>query len=683
MKKFITSLSLFAVYALNAQEDSVKASQLDPVVITGQFQAQSMKQSVYKIRTITQERIRLRAATDIAGVLNNEPGIRFSTDYALGETDISIMGMSGQNVKILLDGVPVVDRGSIRQSLGQIDINTVERIEIVEGPMSVIYGTDALAGVINIITKKAKAGSHFNIGARVQEETVGKEYEAFTGKGIHNESLNVGWGYKKWNASGSVTRNNMGGWQGSQAGRTKEWRPKDQWLTSASVGYRTNKTNIWYRLNYLNELITIPGAVNPGNNATDQEYITDRFNHQLQANFVVSDKLRLTNSVSYQDYERRTRTTDIDLNTGSKTLNINLAGGQDLSTFKTFFLRSTAEYTVSDLITLQPGIEIKNDQSAGQRLKGNPSITDYALFVSGEIKPLSWLNIRPGIRFSKNSIYDAPPLIPSLNTKLALGKQWDLRLSYARGFRAPALRELYFDFHDANHDINGNENLKAEYSNSFNASLNWEKSFDKNTNFKSAVAGLYNSFDNLITTALANDPSSPNLNVYVNIDKYKTTGASWENSLAWKDLFASVGFLYVGRYNRYSDDPSYKSQDLPGFMWSPELNLNLTYTIGKTGTNMGLFYKYTGKTPVYQLAVINGQQDLSLAETADFHFADFTVAQKAGKYLIVNAGVKNIFNVTRLQNTATDSGGAHSTTGPILKAAGRSYFIGLAFQFAR
>jgi len=239
MKKIFSFIIFSGVFTLAAQNDSVSASQLDPVVVTGQFQPQSMRQSVYKIRTITRERIQLRAATDIAGVLNNEPGIRFSTDYALGESDISIMGMGGQNVKVLLDGIPLADRGNTKQSLSQIDINTVERIEIVEGPMSVIYGSDALAGVINIITKKAKAGSRLSIAARVQEETVGKEYDPFTDKGIHNENINLGWGYKNWNASGSLTRNNMGGWQGKETGRTKEWRPKDQWLTSGGVGSGT------------------------------------------------------------------------------------------------------------------------------------------------------------------------------------------------------------------------------------------------------------------------------------------------------------------------------------------------------------------------------------------------------------------------------------------------------------
>lgn len=681
--RILTAILLLAVSPALAQDDTTKRSELDPVVVTGQFQPQSMRQSVYRIRTITNERIRLRAATDIAGVLNNEPGIRFSTDYTLGETDISIMGMSGQNVKILLDGVPLVDRGSTKQSLSQIDINTVERIEIVEGPMSVVYGTDALAGVINIITKKSRAGSKYSVGARVQEESVGREYDAITDRGIHNQNLNLGWRNKRWNASGSITRNNMGGWQGNQVGRTKEWRPKDQWLTGAGLDYHNDRVNISYRLNYLNETISIPGAVNPGNKATDQEYLTDRFTHQLQANIRFNNKFSLTNVVSYQDYERRTRTTDIDLNTGVKTLNINLAGGQDISSFKTVFFRSTAQYQFSEKFIFQPGIEIKNDAATGQRIKNAPSITDYAVFLSGEYKPLSWLNIRPGLRFTKNSLYDAPPVIPSLNTKIILAKQWDLRLAYARGFRAPALRELYFDFHDANHDINGNENLKAEYSNSFNASLNFEKAFNPSANFKSVVSGFYNDFNDQITTALANDPSSPNLSVYVNIDKFKTTGGSWENSVAWKNFFASVSFFYVGRYNRYSDDPSYNSEDLPGFMWSPEISSNITYNIKKTGTSLGLFYKFTGKTPVYQVAIVNGQQLLSLAETQDFHLADFTLSQRAGKWLMVNAGIKNIFDVTRLQNTSVDSGGAHSTSGPVLKAAGRSWFLGLAFQLSK
>src|SRR3546814_7503884 len=54
---------------------------------------------------------------------------------------------------------------------------------------------------------------------------------------------------------------------------------------------------------------------------------------------------------------------------------------------------------------------------------------DYAFFLSSEIKPMAWMNIRPGLRFIKNSVYDAPPVIPSLNTKFTLGPSVDIRRS--------------------------------------------------------------------------------------------------------------------------------------------------------------------------------------------------------------------------------------------------------------
>src|SRR5689334_12070987 len=112
----ITGLLISLQGSLQAQDDSAKVKALDEVVVTGQYAPQSLKNSVYRVRTIKQEQIRLRGATDLQGVLNNELGVRFSTDQTLGETDVNIMGMSGQNVKVLLDGVPLVDRGDTKQS---------------------------------------------------------------------------------------------------------------------------------------------------------------------------------------------------------------------------------------------------------------------------------------------------------------------------------------------------------------------------------------------------------------------------------------------------------------------------------------------------------------------------------------------------------------------------------------
>src|SRR5690606_8167852 len=83
----------------------------------------------------------------------NENNLRISQDGVLGSS-LSIMGVSGENIKIMIDGVPIIGRldGSI--DLSQISLNDIERIEIIEGPLSTVYGTNALGGTINLITKK-------------------------------------------------------------------------------------------------------------------------------------------------------------------------------------------------------------------------------------------------------------------------------------------------------------------------------------------------------------------------------------------------------------------------------------------------------------------------------------------------------------------------------------------------
>ena len=160
MKKIIQSAFLFAtvfnVATAFAQQDSLFHKNLEELVVTGQYKPQTLKKSVYQVRVINNERIIQSGASNVQQVLNTQVGFRFAADNTLGTTDVQLMGMSGRNVKVLLDGVPMIDRGDTRESLNQIDVNSIERIEIVEGPMSVSYGSDALAGVINIITKKNK-----------------------------------------------------------------------------------------------------------------------------------------------------------------------------------------------------------------------------------------------------------------------------------------------------------------------------------------------------------------------------------------------------------------------------------------------------------------------------------------------------------------------------------------------
>lgn len=658
-----------------------KSNELQDVVVTGQFGPQSVRNSVYQVRTITNEQIKLRGATNIQTVLSTELGMRFSNDLTLGTTDVQLMGMSGQNVKVLLDGVPLVDRGSTRESIGQIDVNIIDRIEIVEGPMSVTYGSDALAGVINIITKKGEGEANWTLTARAQEETSGDEYEAFQGEGTHSEFLGLAWQKKGLQVSGNFSRNFFGGWQGLSTGRAKEWMPKEQYLTTADISYRTSKFNGWYRFNGTNETLKSLGNTYTNtqtNNlaATDQYYITNRWFHQVQGEYQFNAKNSLTLAASYTDYSRKTQTTDIDLVRNRRTLSL-IEGSQDKAIFQTTFARITGQHKFSPKVSLQHGLEANINSSAGARIQGTPTISEFAYFASSELKLNSNINIRPGLRFIKNSVYDAPPVIPSINTKFTLVKGLDLRMAYARGFRSPALRELYFTFFDSNHSIRGNTNLKAENSNSFNAFLSYQLIEKPKVRLNSTLGGFYNVFNNLISIGV--DPNDTKVSTYINVDKYKTTGTTWNNTLYWENLQATLGYSYIGRYNRLSEPES-----LPEFIWSSEVNTNIRYTFPKIAASISFFYKFTGKQPSYQSVATESGIQTRLAETSSFHTSDLTFNKVFYKNFSLLAGVKNLFNVTRVNNTAIDTGGAHSSGGGAVPMSyGRSYFLGLTAQLSK
>jgi outer membrane receptor for ferrienterochelin and colicins len=686
MKKIIKFITiLIVVFNANPllaqlpQQDSLSVKNLDELIITGQYKPQSLKKSVYQIRVINSERIKQSGATNVQQVLNNQLGFRFSNDNTIGTTDVQLMGMSGRNVKILLDGVPMVDRGDTRESLNQVDVNTIERIEIVEGPMSVSYGSDALAGVINIITKKYTK-DNFSLTAKLQEETAGSEYHPFSYKGVHQQNITVNYKKSNWGFTAGGTHNDFDGFGGDAYGRGKTWKPKEQWMGNAKINYNKGPLHVYYRIDGLNEDITSRNPINYNNyKAIDQKYTTNRFTHQLQGGYTFSKNLQMATILAYTDYKRRTRTTRHDFENDTDELTTG-EGEQDISKFNSFAFRTTLQYQLSNKISLQPGVDINREEASGQRISGNPVITDYAAFVSAEIKPGTKINIRPGLRFIKNSVYDAPPVIPSINTKFILTNQLDLRLAYAYGFRSPALRELYFDFVDANHNIVGNADLKAENSNSFNGSLNWTALPKNNMAYSISLAGFYNEFNNQIDFALASAIS--NQYTYFNVNKAKTVGGTLENKISLKNLDASLGLSYIGFYRKLYDDKDYVKEDDKEFLWSPELNASVSYNITKLKTKFNLFYKFTGKRPQYVTGTNSSNQSvLLIAETASYHLADFISNTQINKFLGVTAGVKNIFDVTNINNSATASGSIHNAGNAVAIGYGRSYFIGVNFQW--
>ncbi len=660
----------------SSAQDTTTTKLLNEVVVTGQYKPQSLKSSVYQLKVVNAERIKLSGATNVQQVLNNQLGFRFSSDNITG-TDVKLNGVSGRNVKILLDGVPLLDRFDERVSLSQIDINTVERIEIVDGPMSVSFGTDAMGGVINIITKKLSQNT-FSLTARVQEETAGKEYNPFNYKGNHIQNILISTKKNNWYLSAGGTRNDFNGFGGDAYGRDKDWLPKEQVLGNAKIGYKNNKLDIYYRIDGMNEKIIDRNEINYGTaRALDQKFITDRILQQVQSNYKFDDKFSLSSFIAYTNLKRSTQSSYHDFVKNTDSIGAGNAQ-QDVSKLNSISFKNSLQYTVSPKLSLQPGIDINHEGMSGARVLGSPKISDYAFFVSAEYKPTSKINIRPGFRVIKNTQFDAPPILPSINTKFVITKDIDLRLSYGLGFRAPVLRELFFEFVDVNHNIVGNPNLKAETSNSFNGSLSWTAPNLKAINFTSTLNGFYNAFNNQIEL-IQSAGVTPIQFSYFNITKSKTKGISLDNKVNVKNLELSVGVLYYSNQREFntSDNKTITSD----FFWTPEVNSNITYKIQKLKTSLGLFYKFVGVEPNLSNDPTGREPGLFSTRTSSYNLADFTITTNAHKNITVNAGVKNLFDVTTVNsNTVISSNLSHNNSNALLVNYGRSYFLGLSFQ---
>ena len=186
-------MSSFNVCAQVVQQmDSLIANKLEEVVITGQINPQSISKSIVEVKVITREDIERQAGNTLADVLNTTLNINVTPNTSTGKSGISLFGLDGQYFKVLIDNIPIINEEGLGNNtdLSLINLDDIARIEIVEGAMGVQYGSNAVSGIINIITKKSSRND-WEIITSLQEETVGNEYEWFN-MGRHIQSLKVG-----------------------------------------------------------------------------------------------------------------------------------------------------------------------------------------------------------------------------------------------------------------------------------------------------------------------------------------------------------------------------------------------------------------------------------------------------------------------------------------------------------
>jgi outer membrane receptor for ferrienterochelin and colicins len=656
-----------------------KSYSVEDIVVTAQYSPTSVENSVHKVKVISRQKIENMAAVNLQDVLTNELNVRLSQDNILG-SGMSLQGISGQNVKILIDGVPVIGRLDGQIDLNQINLNNVERIEIVEGPLSVNYGSNALAGTINIITKKEQK-EKITLGVNVYTESIGT-YNVETNVGLsplknHSINLSVGRNYfDGWNAEDDFLPSFEA--QRADSGRVKQWNPKEQYFGRLQYNFKFRELLLSYKGELFDEKITnfgLPRRTRTSFAAFDDYYHTQRIDNALFAQGKLNEKWSINWTAAYNDFERIKEAKRKDLVTLQSTRVQEDANNdtQDTSTFNLLMSRASIATTKdSSWFNYEIGYDINIEKAAGKRIEGGEQeLGDYAAFVSTEIKITKNAILKPAVRYSYNTQYKAP-ITPSVNLKYSR-KNSTFRFSYAKGFRAPSLKELYFNFDDINHSLFGNADLKAERSNNFSGSVR-QKFLAKEVLLKGEILGFYNEIYNQISFAQSNIGNGDTL-VYFNIGETQTKGLNLNFSVIYENFQLNLGSSYIGRYNRLADE-----NPIDEFSYSAEFVGNLNYQFKKPQLTVALFAKHQGELPGFGY---NNEGKVVKQTIESYQILDATISKNFWKKRINAAiGCKNIMDVQNVQ--ANLSGGVHNGgRSSISVGTGRTVFIKLGLQLSK
>lgn len=647
---------------------------LDEVVITAQYEPTIAEKSVQRIKVIDQEKIRQMGAVNLRDVLSNQLNIRLEQDNILG-SQIKMQGLSGENVKILVDGVAVIGRLDGNIDLSQINMDNVERIEVIEGPLSVQYGTNAIAGTINIITKKGR-NKKYSAGITGYYESIG----------TYNLNGDLSWSHKKNGVQLSGGRNYFDGWNNRDApfympqarpadsSRFRQWKPKEQYFATLAYRRQLKKGELGLKSAYFDEVITNRGYPRApyAENAFDDYYYTKRIDNSLSFQTKIASNWSVNALSAYNYYNRIKKTLYKDLTTLDETLSANSLD-QDTTSYTLLMTRASFIHNKpGSKLNYELGYDLNYESGSGKKIEKQVQyMGDYAVFATTEYRPAGKFVLKPGLRYASNTAYKTP-LVPSLNIKYTVSDQHTLRASYARGFRAPNIKELYFYFVDINHNIIGNSEVRSEQSDNYSFSYNYNRDIKK-CRVKFDAGFFYNNVFNMINLAQVGNTTEY---TYINVGRFRTFGMQLGNSLNFKRLTLQTGFNYSARYNRASEE-----HQVPEFSYSPEAQANLNYRFIKQKLSIALFYKYTGALPGYR-----SESDGTVLHTiaADYEIMDLTAGWSVfNNRMGITFGCKNILDVKYINSVAV-SGGAHgSSSSSMPVSTGRNYFIKLALSLSK
>ena len=460
-------------HVLRLQPD---ATALDQVVVTATRTPKALKDAPVVTRLITANDIKIADATNIQDLLTEQmPGLEFG--YAMNqETSLNMNGFGGNAVLFLVDGERLAGETMDNVDYSRLNLDNVGRIEIVKGAASALYGANAVAGVINIISRENSEPWTANVNTR---------YNDFNKEWRHGGSFSFNAG--KWNSQTSIQRTTS-----DEVQLTSPFDTESNILHIYGGETFNVKERLTYKLSDKVKLIGRGGYFNRISKRSnyDDHYMDYSAGLKTVMNLSENDNLEISYGFDQYDkarYVNDERTHDHDYTNRQNTVR---------ALYSHIFGKNT----------LTVGADFLNDYLTTYQFEDNESKNQNSCdaFAQFDYNPLQWLNIVASLRhdyFSASSQH-------ATTGRLALMTKWkgfSIRANYAGGFRAPTLKEMYMNFDMAGMQmIYGNPDLEPEKSNNFNLALEHTGRV-KNAGFLTGqysltLMGYYNKYDKRITT---------------------------------------------------------------------------------------------------------------------------------------------------------------------------------------
>jgi len=595
---------------------------MEQVVITGTRTRKTLSNSPILTKVITSvELLESGAVTALDALEFSMPGVQFSPD---GHGDnLRIQGLDNDYILVMVNGERMVGETRGNVNFSRLNVADIKQIEIVNGASSVLYGSNAIGAVINIITKEAEKPFEASIGAHYSKYN---KLLATTNIGIKREKLSL-----------QVS---------SFLSSTNGYDLTPETPASHTVDKNTDysgKVNIEYKINNIFSIKTNASfyqheITNP-EKSTKSTHKTNK-NYTLGGKLLVKPhkkhfiKLRANSDIynSYKIYEKRNN--EKQLKSDYK--------------YSSFLLSDTY---LSEKIEIVSGLELNIENIYSASLFGetdkNKDAYDFNAFIQSDYAFYKNFEIIAGVRYTYHSNY-GNNFTPKISLMYSPGK-FKFRGNISKAYKAPTLKELHYNFdHNGMFMIYGNPNLKPE--NAFYTSLSAE--YTKNS-FNLSINAYRNSIKDKIESVDRVNPQTDMLEKhYLNINGAFLQGIESYVSLSFlKNFMIKIGYAYsyaLDESTRLQLYGNSKHSGIAMFTWKLS-NTKFPLSINLSGrASSGILYQYQ-KT---EININTGQEKIIIynGKSEAYSIWKLTYSQRfkiSNKINIgTQLGVNNIFDYT-------------------------------------